>query len=104
MSELPSAAQPDPVLARASRDEVDHRPHCREIDEIGMRQEPEIGHVDQFLRGDRTGRRLQLYLKGSKSCRASRCLAQPVMLWKRPLPEHSAVGLTDVGSTKSRMT
>jgi hypothetical protein len=38
--------------SRASRDEVDHRPHCREIDEIGMRQEPEIGHVDQFLRGD----------------------------------------------------
>jgi hypothetical protein len=49
---LPSAAQPDPVLARASRDEIDHRAHCREIDEIGMRQEPEIGHVDQFLRGD----------------------------------------------------
>jgi acyl-CoA synthetase (AMP-forming)/AMP-acid ligase II len=39
---LPSAAQPHPVLACASRDEVDHRAHRRQIDnepgEIFMRQ------------------------------------------------------------------
>jgi hypothetical protein len=43
-------------LTRSSRAQVATKsitgPHCREIDEIGMRQEPETGHVDQFLRGD----------------------------------------------------
>src|SRR6266700_4458634 len=34
------------------------------------------------------------YLKGSKSCLASRCLAEPVVHWKPPLPGHRAHGLT----------
>ena len=38
-----------PVLARGSRDEIDHRAHRREFDEIRMRQQPEVGHADQLL-------------------------------------------------------
>lgn len=62
---LPS--QSHPVLARTSGDEVDHRAHHGEIDEVRMSQEPEVRHVDEFLRrdahqigiggGDETGQR-----------------------------------------------
>ncbi len=50
--EVSLAAQPDPVLARACRDEVDHRAHRGQVDEIRMRQQPEIGDADELLRGD----------------------------------------------------
>ena len=50
----PSPPQPHPVLARASRDKVDHRAYRRQIDQIGMRQQPDIGHARSFCGATRT--------------------------------------------------
>ncbi len=40
------------VGAGALGDEADHCAHRRKIDQIGMRQQPEIGDADQLLRRD----------------------------------------------------
>ena len=52
IAEIALSPQPHPILARAGGDKIDHGAHRRQVDEVGMREQPEIRHADEFLRRD----------------------------------------------------
>jgi DNA-3-methyladenine glycosylase II len=52
LAEANSPPQLHAIFPRAGGDETDHRAHRGQFDEVGMRQQPEIRHAGEFLRGD----------------------------------------------------